>query len=279
MDLILLERSRASRRRLAPAVEGSDGPVRCPDAPGSGGDNGSGDPIRIDTRLLGKALTIRRTEERILSLFAESKLFGTVHTCIGQEWTGVAVAEALQSGDFIFSNHRGHGHYLARTDDVEGLIAELMGRSIGVCGGRGGSQHLCRDGFFANGVQGGIVPVAAGLAMARRMEGGSHIAVVFIGDGTLGQGVVYETLNIAAQWSLPLLIVLEDNGIAQSTPRAETLAGTIKGRAHAFGIDVRCADTWHPSELIVQASRAVRQIRQSRRPIQLRVKTYRCHAH
>jgi len=246
-------------------------------ATSQGGD--SHDSIQINSRLLNKALTIRRTEERLLSLFAAGKLFGTVHTCIGQEWIGVAVAEALQAGDFVFSNHRGHGHYLARTDDVEGLIAELMGRSIGVCGGRGGSQHLCRDGFFSNGIQGGIVPVAAGLAMARRIEGGSNIAVVFIGDGTLGEGAVYETLNIAARWSLPLLIVVEDNGISQSTHQIETLAGTIKGRAHAFGIDVRSGDTWHPSELLASASQAIRQIRQSRRPVLLHINTYRCKAH
>jgi len=85
--------------------------------------------------------------------------------------------------------------------------------------GRGGSQHLCRDGFFSNGVQGGIVPVAAGLAMAQRLAGRDGLAAVFIGDGTLGQGVVYETFNLVSKWSLPLLIVLEDNRIAQSTPR------------------------------------------------------------
>ncbi len=233
----------------------------------------------MNQRLLAKALTIRRTEERLLKLFAKGKLFGTVHTCIGQEWTGVAVMEALKPGDFIFSNHRGHGHFLAWTDDVEGLIAEIMGRSTGVCGGRGGSQHLCRDGFFANGVQGGTVPVAAGLAMARRLEGGSNIATVFIGDGTLGQGVVYETLNIAAKWSLPLLIVVEDNGMAQSTPQADTLAGTIKGRAYAFGIDARYADTWNPENLIERASEAVRLVRRTRRPLLLQVKTYRLSAH
>src|SRR5512145_3461384 len=98
------------------------------------------------TALSAKALLIRRVEERLLALFAEGKLFGTVHTCIGQEWTGVAVAAALREGDLLFSNHRGHGHYLAWTDDVEGLIAEIMGRTSGVCGGLGGSQHLCRSG-------------------------------------------------------------------------------------------------------------------------------------
>ena len=275
MDSILVERAQAARRRRR-LVTVADGGPPIVDSPSPACPPEAG---QLSTRLLQTALTIRRTEERLLSLFAEGRLFGTVHTCIGQEWVGVALAEALTKRDFVFSNHRGHGHYLARTGDVEGLVAELMGRATGVCGGLGGSQHLCRDGFFTNGVQGGIVPAAAGLAMARQLAGGDAIAVAFIGDGTLGEGVVYETLNIAARWSLPLLIVVEDNGIAQSTPQAESLAGSIDGRAKAFGLEVRQADTWHPEELIREAERAVRQVRTHRRPLVLHVKTYRLKAH
>ncbi len=129
----------------------------------------------------------------------------------------MAVAEHLLPGDLIFSNHRCHGHYLARTGDVDGLMAEIMGRATGICGGRGGSQHICAHGVFSNGVQGGIAPVAAGLALAQNLTQSGHIAVCFIGDGTLGEGVLYETLNIASKWKLPLLVVLENNGYAQST--------------------------------------------------------------
>ena len=146
-------------------------------------------------------MLIRSVEQRLLKLFSEGKLFGTVHTCIGQEWTGVAVAESLKEGDLIFSNHRCHGHYLARTGDVEGLIAEIMGKQSGMCAGRGGSQHICSNGFFSNGIQGGITPVAGGLAFAQRLRGANNITVVFIGDGTLGEGVVYETMNIASSGS------------------------------------------------------------------------------
>ncbi|MBI4581424.1 MAG: pyruvate dehydrogenase [Planctomycetes bacterium] len=236
-------------------------------------------PVGIDRRLVAKALTIRRTEERLLDLFSQGQISGTVHTCIGQEWVGVAVAEQLRPGDFLFSNHRGHGHYLAWTDDVEGLLAELMGRATGVCGGRGGSQHLCRDGFFSNGIQGGTVPVAAGLAMAQSLDGGTGIAVVFVGDGTLGEGVVYETLNIAARWSLPLLVVIEDNGIAQSTARTETLAGDVPGRAAAFGLDYLEATTDEPVELLAAAGDAVRCVREARRPLVLHVRTRRLRPH
>ncbi|HSW47095.1 MAG TPA: thiamine pyrophosphate-dependent enzyme [Phycisphaerae bacterium] len=268
-----MERAKAARRRRGPVPGPSAGhwPVA--------GSVEAGDAGCIDPRLLKTALTIRRTEERLLALFAEGRLFGTVHTCIGQEWVGVAVADALRPEDFVFSNHRGHGHYLARTGDLEGLIAEIMGRSTGVCGGLGGSQHLCRDGFFTNGVQGGIMPVSAGLAMARQMAGSEGIAVCFIGDGTLGEGVVYETLNIASKWSLPFLIVVEDNGVAQSTAQTEALAGTIAGRARGFGIEAIEAGTWHPAELIERAGRAAHQVRTGRQPILLHVRTCRLKAH
>ncbi|MGA2796177.1 MAG: thiamine pyrophosphate-dependent enzyme, partial [Thermoguttaceae bacterium] len=146
-------------------------------------------------KLYARTILIRAVEDCLLHLFSLGKLFGTVHTCIGQEWTGVAIAEHLQKADLIFSNHRCHGHFLARTDNVDGLIAEVMGKKMGVCGGRGGSQHLCWRGFYSNGVQGGIVPVAAGLSLAQKMTGTGGITVVFIGDGTLGEGVVYETMN------------------------------------------------------------------------------------
>lgn len=299
MEMIDSQRRQARARRIAPTAAILSGPgdtclgaTICVDEP-SGSADSSGRletgiladqrvsrplPL-IDLGLLTKALAIRRIEARLLRLFDEGRLSGTVHTCIGQEWVGIAVAEALRDGDYLFSNHRGHGHYLAWTDDVDGLVAELMGRATGVCGGRGGSQHLCRDGFFSNGVQGGIVPVSAGLAMAQRLRGSGHIAVVFIGDGTLGQGTVYETLNLASKWSLPLLLVVEDNGVAQSTCQQETLAGSIQGRAYAFGIDVRHASTWQPEHLLHCMLRAAHQIRQTSRPLLVHVRTFRLAAH
>jgi 2-oxoisovalerate dehydrogenase E1 component len=231
------------------------------------------------TALYTKALLIRSVEERLLALFAEGKLFGTVHTCIGQEWTGVAVAAALREGDLLFSNHRGHGHYLAWTDDVEGLIAEIMGKQTGMCGGRGGSQHMCTKGFFSNGIQGGIVPVAAGLALAQKLQSLPNITVVFIGDGTLGEGVLYETLNIAAKWELPLLIVLENNLYAQSTAQHQTLAGDICARAAAVGMTTAHSDTWNPEDLLLATAESVDEVRRSGRPLFLRIDTYRLMPH
>ncbi|MBX9622820.1 MAG: hypothetical protein K2X82_03310 [Gemmataceae bacterium] len=226
-----------------------------------------------------RAFLIRGVEERLLGLFAQGKLFGTVHTCIGQEWTGVAVARALKPGDTLFSNHRCHGHYLAWTDDVDGLVAELMGRETGVCRGRGGSQHLCKDGFFSNGIQGGIVPVAAGLALGHKLAGRDAVSVVFIGDGTLGEGVLYETLNIASKWDLPLLVVLENNRYAQSTSQVQTLAGDIPARAEAFGIPALRSGTEDPARLLADAESAVAEVRTHGRPAFLEVETYRLMAH
>jgi 2-oxoisovalerate dehydrogenase E1 component len=226
-----------------------------------------------------KALVIRMFEERLLKLFSEGKLNGTVHTCIGQEWTGVAVAEHLQPSDILFSNHRCHGHYLARTGNYTGLFAEIMGREAGICRGRGGSQHICDANVFSNGIQGGIVPVASGMALAQDLDGSSGITVVFIGDGTLGEGAVYESLNIAAKWELPLLIVVENNRYSQSTPQAQNLSGDIEARARAFSIGTMRGTTEDPSELINTVGEAIGFVREMRRPLLIVIDTNRLMAH
>jgi 2-oxoisovalerate dehydrogenase E1 component len=233
----------------------------------------------MDVRLQ-RAYLIRSVEERLLQLFAAGKLSGTTHTCIGQELSAVALAEALdRDRDVIFSNHRCHGHYLAWTDDVEGLIAEVMGKSSGPCGGIGGSQHLCGRQFFSNGVQGGIVPVAAGIALGHKLARRGAITAVCIGDGTLGEGVLYETLNIAMRWGLPLLVLLENNGYAQSTAQTETLAGDICARAAAFGMSTVHANTWEFEQLATSLRRAADQVRATSVPVFVRVDTYRLAAH
>lgn len=231
------------------------------------------------TELLRKGLLIRATEKRLLELFAQGKLFGTVHTCLGEELSGPAVAAALEEGDLVFTNHRGHGHFIARTGMVGELLAEIMGKGTGVCAGRGGSQHLCTGNFFSNGIIGSIVPVAAGLACGCVLKESPAISVAFIGDGTLGQGVVYETFNIVSRWQLPLLVVLENNRYAQSTPQTQTLAGDIEARAAAFGIATARTSVWDPAELLEAAARAVRHVRETRSPFFLRVDCDRLAAH
>ncbi|MEU9646612.1 thiamine pyrophosphate-dependent dehydrogenase E1 component subunit alpha [Streptomyces sp. NPDC048188] len=181
-------------------------------------------------------LLIRNFELALLDLFAAGQLNGTTHTCLGQEYVPVALAPLLRD-DFVFSNHRGHGHYLARFRDPAGLLAEIMGRSGAVCAGVGGSQHIYRDGFLSTGVQGQSLPVAVGVALHYRRTGEERIAVAHIGDGTWGEGSVYEALNMARLWQAPLLVVVEDNGIAQSTPTERQLAGTVSDRARAFDVE------------------------------------------
>jgi len=179
----------------------------------------------------------------------------------------------------VVSNHRCHGHYLAFTDDVDGLLREVMGRVGGVCGGKGGSQHLFAGNFYSNGVLGSTVPVAAGMALAEREKGGSAIATVFVGDGTLGQGVVYESLNIASLWKLPLLVVVEHNGYAQSTPSTLQLAGDVESRARAFGVATSRHDTTDVLEVRAAAREGVDHVRSTGTPYFLVLDTYRFSPH
>ena len=233
----------------------------------------------VGSEVWAQAFLIRSFEQRLLRLFSEGQLFGTVHTCIGQEFTGIAVARHLLAADLIVSNHRCHGHYLSRTGDVVGLMAEVMGRTNGICGGRGGSQHICAGGVFSNGLQGGMLPVSAGMALAQKLTHTNNITVAFIGDGTLGEGVVYETMNVASNWQLPLLIVVEHNGIAQSTPQSQTLSGDVVKRAEAFGIAAYHGNTWAPAELTELMRVAVRHVRENSCPAFVCVDTYRLMAH
>jgi len=177
---------------------------------------------------------IRRFEETVLENFPKGVFFGTTHTYLGQAADAVGVLQALRAEDIVFSNHRCHGHFLAYGGEPRALFAELMGRATGVCGGRGGSQHLHWRNFYSNGVQGGIAPVAMGMALAEKLKGSQAVTVAFLGDGTLGEGVVYETLNMAALWQAPILFVVENNSIAQTTPIEQALAGSILDRFRAF---------------------------------------------
>jgi 2-oxoisovalerate dehydrogenase E1 component len=179
----------------------------------------------------------------------------------------------------VFSNHRCHGHFLAYGGDLRALFAELMGKATGVCGGRGGSQHLHWKDFYSNGVQGGIVPVATGMALAEKRKKTGAIAVCFLGDGTLGQGVVYESLNMASLWKIPILYVLENNHIAQTTPTGLALAGTAIERFQAFEISTIELDTADVMEIIPVAADLLDDVRSGRKPRALVLHTSRFGAH
>lgn len=215
----------------------------------------------LQENLLFQMTLVRRFEERVLALFSKGKLFGTTHCYIGQEAVAAGVMNHLLPEDIVVSNHRCHGHYLLRTMDLKGLMAELMGRRDGVSGGRGGSQHLCDGRFFSNGIQGNMMPVAAGMAFAEKRRRPGAVVAAFIGDGTLGQGTVYETFNMIGLWELPLLVVVEDNLYAQTTHRSTTLSGDLLARAAAFGLscgEIESNDAealYHRFEKIIAAMR------------------------
>lgn len=228
--------------------------------------------------MLDVAYTIRYIENTFLDLFKDGILRGTVHTCVGQEFAAVSVCSMLTHNDIVISNHRGHGHYFAHTLDPVSLIAELMGKVDGASGGIGGSQHLYHKSFMSNGIQGSTVPLATGVAFSKK-ETENDIAVVFIGDGTLGEGAVYEAMNLAGMYAVPLLIVLEDNGIAQTTMTQHSTLGSIKLRAQAFGTEYMQSSTDNPLELFSTADQAVEFCRTTRKPAFLHIKTHRLNAH
>ncbi len=221
---------------------------------------------------------IRRFEQTLLELFEEGILNGTTHCCIGQEANAVGVIDHLQTDDHIFSNHRCHGHYLAKTGDALGLLTEIMGKEAGLCRGIGGSQHIAAEGFKSNGVQGGTMPAAAGIAMSKQLSANPGISVVFIGDGTLGEGLVYETLNIAALWKLPLWVIVEDNAWAQSTPSSANLAGSMRARFEAFSIPVAELDTTDVEVISKTTQQELAALRTGGGPRAMVLHTYRlCH--
>lgn len=221
---------------------------------------------------------IRHFEQALLRLFSENRLFGTTHTSIGQECNAVGLLGQIRHDrDVIWSSHRCHGHFIAYSGNLLGLFAEIMGKRSGVSGGRGGSQHICYHRFYSNGIQGGITPQAAGAAYALKKEGA--VAIAFIGDGTLGEGALYESLNLAALWGCPVIYVVEDNGIAQTTPSSLAVSGSIADRAKAFGIRSFSLDTMNVSDIAALGGEALDYVRKETRPAWLHLKSARLGPH
>lgn len=234
----------------------------------------------IDHAALYRSLyLIRRFEETVLENFASGVFHGTTHTYLGQEANAVGVLSAIEAEDIVVSNHRCHGHFLAYGGDPRALFAELMGRASGVCAGRGGSQHLHWRNFYSNGVLGGAAPIATGMALAEKFKGKASIAVLFLGDGALGEGVLYEALNIASLWRAPILFVLENNHIAQTTPVEKGVAGDILGRFSAFGIPADELDSSDVTQILPAAEQAIAAVRSAGRPAALVLHTARFGPH
>jgi 2-oxoisovalerate dehydrogenase E1 component len=229
-------------------------------------------------KYIEKAFFIREFEKLLLNLFNKGLLNGTVHTCIGQELIPVILVDLLDVKYKIFSNHRGHGHYISAGGDHLALLAELMGKREGASGGIGGSQHIFSDNFISNGIQGGLVPVSLGYSFVNKLNGDSSISVTFIGDGTLGQGVVYESLNLASLLSTPTLFVLENNQYAQSTSLKETLAGSVEERVDGFSIKYYSSNIWDLEDLIEKMNLSISLVK-SGMPVFLEINCYRLNSH
>ena len=232
----------------------------------------------INPSLIEEALRIRLVEEAFLELFSLGKMNGTVHTCVGQELSAVAVCHFLTEDDWVTSNHRCHGHFISKTGNWKGLIDELMGLKSGVCGGIGSSQHLYAEGFLSNGIQGSLMPVGTGIALHNKLAKDNDIAVSFLGEGTLGEGVLYEAFNLASLHSVPQLFVCENNFYSQSTPQVSSVAGSIIDRAKSFGIKTFEGNTWESIDLFNVVRDAIDYVRKGQ-PAFVNIKTYRLNAH
>ena len=235
------------------------------------------DSLEVD--LYRRMILIRLFEEKVLEGFSQGLIAGTTHTCIGQESNAVGVLSLIQKGDLVVGNHRSHGHFLAYCDDVDGLFAEMMGRATGICGGWGGSQHLHREGFFSNGVLGSTASCATGLAFAQKLRATDAVVVCFLGDGALGEGVVYESLNIASLWKLPLLYVIENNEIAQTTPRYQNMAGDIALRFKAFNLYTESVESTDVREIRRIADPLIATCRRGEGASALIIRTVRLASH
>ena len=226
---------------------------------------------------------IRAFEEQIRSLFASGMVPGLVHLCSGQEAVAVGVCSLLRAEDAIASNHRGHGHCLAKGADVNRLLAEVMGRNTGYALGRSGTLHMfdvVNSNLGTNGIVGGGIPLAAGAALSAKRRGRGEVAVCFFGDGALNQGLLFEVMNMAAIWHLPVLFVCENNGFGEYTAIEDVTAGgdTIQ-RGAVFNIPSEAVDGMDVLAVRETAMRAIERARAGGGPSFLVCTTYRYSGH
>jgi pyruvate dehydrogenase E1 component alpha subunit len=225
---------------------------------------------------------IRRFEERAIGLVRGGVIPGGIHPYIGQEAIAAGVCAALRADDIITSTHRGHGHVLAKGADPIRMLAELAGRETGLNRGRGGSMHAADVSvgiYGANAIVGAAAAIATGAAWWQRSAGNDRVAVTFFGDGAVNQGVLLEALNLASLWHAPVLFICENNGFATSMRVNQSTAGSITGRAAAFGIPAETIDGMDPELVLAAAEAAVSRARAGGGPTFLECLTYRFDAH
>ena len=227
-------------------------------------------------------VTIRRFEDRVNELYRSAKMPGLAHLYSGEEAVAVGVCRALRRDDYITSTHRGHGHCLAKGAAVDRMFAELLGKEAGYCRGKGGSMHIAdheNNNLGANAIVGGSAGIATGAAMSAKMRGTDQVAVCFFGEGALGQGVLYEVMNMAALWKLPIIYACENNMYSEYTLYTETTAGDLCARAEAFGIPAERVDGQDVRAVHAAALGAVERARRGVGPSFLTLDTYRYHGH
>jgi acetoin:2,6-dichlorophenolindophenol oxidoreductase subunit alpha len=236
----------------------------------------------LNETLYRTMLTIRRFEERVVDLVNANEIGGVTHEYVGQEAVATGICAALRPDDVITSTHRGHGHLIAKGADVRGMMAELLGRIDGLNRGRGGSMHIADFSlgiYGANGIVAAGAPIAAGAAWAAAVAGSDRVAVTFFGDGGVNQGVLHETMNLAALWRLPLVFACENNGYAVTLAQSRSTAGSPFERAAAYGMAAERGDGMDVDAVLAAAAGAVERARTGAGPTFLECVTYRYFGH
>src|SRR5919199_2516451 len=244
-------------------------------------------PVPRDVELLRRLYRtmrlIRAFEEKIDALRTSGQLQGSAHPYIGQEAVAVGVCAHLQRDDYVASTHRGHGHCIAKGVDVARMMAELYGRATGTNRGKGGSMHIADTAvgmLGATGIVGSGMPLALGAALAAKQRRSQQVAVAFFGDGAMGQGVVYECLNLAAIWQLPLIFVCENNRYAESTPVEYSISSPeLTDRVRGFNVPTISVDGQDVFAVYAAMGLAVERARSGEGPTFLECKTYRYYGH
>lgn len=225
---------------------------------------------------------IREFEEKVNELYMKALMPGLAHLYSGQEAVAVGVCEALRKDDYVTSTHRGHGHCLAKGASIDLMFAELLGKEAGYCKGKGGSMHIAdpdSGNLGANAIVGGSAGIATGAAFSAMMRGSDQVAVCFFGEGALGQGLLYEVMNMASLWKLPVIYVCENNQYNEYTHYSEALAGEVTTRAKAFGIYTETIDGQDVQLVNETVQKLVERARRGAGPAFLECLTYRYYGH
>jgi acetoin:2,6-dichlorophenolindophenol oxidoreductase subunit alpha len=233
-------------------------------------------------RMYRKMWMIRLFEEQVNELYTRALMPGLAHLYVGEEAVAVGICEALRPNDYITSTHRGHGHCVAKGASPDRMFAELLGKAAGYCRGKGGSMHIAdpaTGNLGANAIVGGSAGIATGAAFSSKKLGTEQVTVCFFGEGALGQGVLYEVMNLAALWKLPVIYACENNLYTEYTHFSETTAGDVLGRGRAFGLPSESVDGQDVRAVYLTAKRLVDRARQGEGPAFLVCNTYRYTGH